>query len=85
LTDLNHVEGVAGLKKYDVKTINIVFMIYCLVAAGAFGIEEMIPASGPGITLVMLMVFPFIWACQSAVWWRKWDLFCLLKAECTSG
>jgi APA family basic amino acid/polyamine antiporter len=62
LTDLNHVEGVAGLKKYDVKTINIVFMIYCLVAAGAFGIEEMIPASGPGITLVMLMVFPFIWA-----------------------
>ncbi len=63
MADLNHqVQGVAGLKKYDVKTINIVFMIYCLVAAGAFGIEEMIPASGPGITLVMLMVFPFIWA-----------------------
>lgn len=62
MTDLNHVEGVAGLKKYDVKTINIVFMIYCLVAAGAFGIEEMIPASGPGVTLIMLIVFPFIWA-----------------------
>jgi amino acid transporter len=62
LTDLNQVHGVAGLKKYDVKTMNIVFMIYCLVAAGAFGIEEMIPASGPGITLIMLMVFPFIWA-----------------------
>lgn len=62
MTDLNQVQGVAGLKKYDVKTVNIVFMIYCLVAAGAFGIEEMIPASGPGITLVMLLVFPFIWA-----------------------
>lgn len=62
MTDLNHVEGVAGLKKYDVKTVNIVFMIYCLVAAGAFGIEEMIPASGPGVTLIMLIVFPFIWA-----------------------
>ena len=37
-------------------------MIYCLVAAGAFGIEEMIPASGPGITLAMLIIFPFIWA-----------------------
>ena len=62
MTDLNQVQGVAGLKKYDVKTVNIVFMIYCLVAAGAFGIEEMIPASGPGVTLIMLIVFPFIWA-----------------------
>ena len=62
MSDLNQVQGVAGLKQYDVKTVNIVFMIYCLVAAGAFGIEEMIPASGPGITLIMLMVFPFIWA-----------------------
>jgi amino acid transporter len=62
LSNLNQVHGVAGLKKYDVRTVNIVFMIYCLVAAGAFGIEEMIPASGPGITLIMLMVFPFIWA-----------------------
>ena len=62
MSDLNRVHGVAGLKKYNVRTINIVFMIYCLVAAGAFGIEEMIPASGPGVTLIMLMVFPFIWA-----------------------
>lgn len=54
--------GVASLKKYDVRVSGIVFMIYCLVAAGAFGIEEMIPASGPGLTIVMLLVFPMIWA-----------------------
>jgi len=57
-----HVQGVAGLKKVDLKVHSIVFMIFCLVAAGAFGIEEMIPESGPGITLIMLIVFPFIWA-----------------------
>ncbi|MDO4553019.1 MAG: APC family permease, partial [Bacillota bacterium] len=62
MTDLNQAHGVAGLKKYDMKTSSIVFMIYCLVAAGAFGIEEMIPEAGPGITLVMLLVFPIIWA-----------------------
>ena len=56
------VHGVAGLKKYDIKVSGIVFMLYCLVAAGAFGIEEMIPQSGPGITLIMLIVFPFIWS-----------------------
>lgn len=59
---IQQVHGVAGLKKYDMKVSGIVFMIYCLVAAGAFGIEEMIPASGPGLTLVMLIIFPIIWA-----------------------
>lgn len=56
------VQGVGSLKKYDMKVSGIVFMIYCLVGAGAFGIEEMIPASGPGLTLIMLIVFPIIWA-----------------------
>ena len=56
------VHGVAGLKRYDIKVSGIVFMLYCLVAAGAFGIEEMIPQSGPGITLIMLIIFPFIWS-----------------------
>ncbi len=57
-----HTNGVAGLKKHDIKVSGIVFMLYCLVAAGAFGIEEMIPEAGPGMTLVLLMVFPIIWA-----------------------
>lgn len=58
----NRTQGVEGLKKYDVKTSGIVFMIYCLVGAGAFGIEEMIPAAGPGMTLALLIIFPIIWA-----------------------
>lgn len=61
MKDLNE-HGIAGLKKYDMKVSGIVFMIYCLVAAGAFGIEEMIPASGPGLTIIMLLIFPMIWA-----------------------
>ncbi|MDR0357063.1 MAG: APC family permease, partial [Clostridiales Family XIII bacterium] len=65
MADLNQssgrLDGVAGLKKIDMKVGGVVFMLYCLVAAGAFGIEEMIP-NGAGITLTMLIVFPFIWA-----------------------
>ena len=57
-----HTHGVAGLKKHDIKVSGIVFMLYCLVAAGAFGIEEMIPESGPGMTLILLIIFPIIWA-----------------------
>ncbi len=57
-----HVHGVAGLKKHKIGVPGVVFMIYCLVAAGAFGIEEMIPISGPGLTLLMLVLFPIFWA-----------------------
>ena len=56
------VDGVAGLKKHDIKVSGIVFMLYCLVAAGAFGIEEMIPEAGPGMTLILLILFPIVWA-----------------------
>jgi amino acid transporter len=58
----NGIHGVAGLKKHKIKTSGVVFMIYCLVAAGAFGIEEMIPVSGPGLTLLLLILFPIFWA-----------------------
>ncbi len=51
-----------GLKQYEMSTSTVVFMIFCLCAAGAFGIEEMIPAAGPGLTLVMLIVLPFLWS-----------------------
>lgn len=51
-----------GIKKHDLKVHTVVFMIFCLCAAGAYGIEEMIPESGPGLTLVMLIVLPFIWS-----------------------
>lgn len=55
--------GEHGLKKTKLKTSTVVFMIFCLVSAGCFGIEEIIPACGPGLTLVMLCVLPLIWAC----------------------
>jgi len=51
-----------GLQKHELSTSTVVFMIFCLCAAGAYGIEEMIPAAGPGLTLVMLIVLPFVWS-----------------------
>ncbi|NLD19123.1 MAG: APC family permease [Clostridiales bacterium] len=62
MSQQQQVQGVAGLKKHDIKVAGIVFMLYCLVAAGAFGIEEMIPEAGPGMTILLLAVFPIIWA-----------------------
>ena len=51
-----------SLRKTKMSTIGVVALIFSFVAAGAFGIEEAIAASGPGVTLIMLLVFPFVWA-----------------------
>ncbi len=56
-----------GVKKHKMGVGTLVFMIYCLCAAGAFGIEAMIPAAGPGLTIVMLIVIPFIWGLPMAL------------------
>ena len=50
-----------GLKQHKISVSTVVFMIYSLVAAGCYGIEEMIPQAGPGLTLLMLIIIPFIW------------------------
>ncbi|MEE0777221.1 MAG: APC family permease [Bacillota bacterium] len=50
------------LKKHKVTTTTVFFMIFCMVCAGAYGIEDMIPTSGPGLTLLLLVVLPFFWS-----------------------
>ncbi len=54
--------GVEGLKKRKISSWGIAFMVFSMVCAGAFGVEEMIPSGGPGLTLIFLMAFPIIWA-----------------------
>ncbi|MDR2156302.1 MAG: APC family permease [Clostridiales Family XIII bacterium] len=55
------------LKEHNISLGSAVMIMYCLVAAGAFGIEEMIPESGPGLTIVMLCALPFLWAGPQAL------------------
>lgn len=59
---IDHLDGTKGLKKVKMRPIQVAFLLYCLVAAGAFGIEDMIPTSGPGFTILILILFAIIWA-----------------------
>jgi len=38
-----------------------VFVMFAYTTGGPFGMEEMITTSGPGITLLFLLVIPFFW------------------------
>lgn len=55
-----------GLKRQKLGLFAVIGMIYSLTAAGAWGIEDMIPGTGPGLTLIMLIVLPFFWGLPQA-------------------
>ncbi len=40
----------------------LVMVIYFMVAGGAFGLEGLIGASGPGVALILILLTPFIWS-----------------------
>jgi amino acid transporter len=54
--------GVKDVVQRKVGVFGVVGMFYAICCAGAFGIEEMIPDVGPGVTIVLLVVLPFCWA-----------------------
>jgi amino acid transporter len=39
----------------------LVFVMFSYTTGGPFGLEDMVTTSGPGITLVYLLVIPFFW------------------------
>ena len=56
-----------GVRKQKVGVMGVVFMIYAMACAGAYGLEDMIPSAGPVMTMLMLCVIPFMWAVPNAL------------------
>jgi amino acid transporter len=40
----------------------LVFMTYAVICSGAYGLEEMVSSSGPGMAILTLAVLPLVWA-----------------------
>ena len=55
------------MKRTRVPLFSAFFMIYIFVSGGSFGIEEMVSSSGPGLTLLLLLALPVIWAMPMAL------------------
>jgi amino acid transporter len=43
-------------------TFQLVFMVYSVICSGAYGLEQMVSKSGPGMAMLSLCVLPLIWA-----------------------
>ena len=57
----------AHLKRTPLPVVTVFFMVYIFVAGGSFGIEDMVSSSGPGLTLLMLLVLPVFWSLPMAL------------------
>lgn len=69
-----------GLKKSRIGLLGVIGMIYAMTAAGAYGIEDMVSSSGPGMTVIMLFVLPLIWAFPIAL--SSCELGSAIPEEC---
>lgn len=49
-------------KKSNVSMIGLVAMVCVMVAGGGYGIEDLIGTAGPGISMLVMVLIPFIWS-----------------------
>ena len=56
-----------NLQKIDMKVWAAVFVVFSFVCSGGYGIEDMVSESGPGFTLLLLMILPFVWGLPQAL------------------
>jgi amino acid transporter len=59
---LASLEQAGGLGPRKASAFQLVFMTYAVICSGAYGLEEMVSASGPGLTMVVLLVLPLVYA-----------------------
>lgn len=45
----------------------ILLVVFVLVSAGPFGVEDMVSTSGPGLSLILLLVVPLVWGAPLAL------------------
>ncbi len=57
----------AGHGQRKASLLQLVFMIYTAICGGAYGLEPMISACGPGVALLTLMLLPLVWATPMAL------------------
>ena len=51
----------AGCAAKKAGLLYFVFVMFAYTTGGPFGMEEMVTTSGPGLTLIYLLVIPFFW------------------------
>ncbi len=51
-----------GLKRVRMRLITAVVFVFTLTCSGSFGMEDVVSSSGPGLTLILILVLPLVWS-----------------------
>ena len=55
-----------GLKRVRMRLITAVVFVFTLTCSGSFGMEDVVSSSGPGMTLLMILILPLVWSVPMA-------------------
>ena len=50
-----------ALKRARLSVGTVFLLVFILVSSGPYGVEEMVSASGPGMTLLLILLIPLVW------------------------
>jgi amino acid transporter len=56
-----------GLRRVKMRLLTAVIVVFTLTCSGSFGMEDVVSESGPGFTLLMIVLLPFIWSIPMAL------------------
>jgi amino acid transporter len=56
-----------GLRRVKMRLFTVVVVIFTLTCGGSFGMEDVVGSSGPGLTLVLLLLIPIFWSLPMAL------------------
>jgi len=56
-----------GLRRVKMRLFTVVVVIFTLTCGGTFGMEDVVGSSGPGLTLILLLLIPIFWALPMAL------------------
>jgi amino acid transporter len=57
----------AALRTHALSVRTLFLVVFILVSAGPFGIEEMVSSSGPGVAILLLLLVPLVWGAPLAL------------------
>ena len=55
-----------ALKRVRMRVFTVVVVVFTLVCSGSFGMEDVVSCSGPGFTILMICLLPFLWSVPMA-------------------
>ena len=67
MSEVSGIMANQGLRRVQMRVITAVVVVFTLCCSGSFGMEDVVSSSGPGATILMILVLPLLWSLPLAL------------------